>query len=80
MVTQTVPCTAEIVKFPVQQDDSVKTDAEKVQILLTMKDMCKQYFEGIKEEASYESVTPERLAKLASLALEMIDHYEVYGN
>lgn len=47
--------------------------------LIELKDVCKYYFEGIKEESTYESVTPERLGRIASFALEIIDHFEKYG-
>lgn len=47
--------------------------------LIELKDVCKHYFEGIKEESTYESATPERLGRIASFALEIIDHFEKHG-
>ena len=47
--------------------------------LMELKDVCKHYFEGIKEESTYDSATPERLGRIASFALESIDHFEKYG-
>lgn len=47
--------------------------------LRDLKDVCKHYFESIKEESAMEYVTVERLGRLAGFALEIIEHFEQYG-
>lgn len=62
-----------VVSLPVKEVDS------HASALQDLKDVCKHYFEEIKEESAMEHVTVERLGRLAGIALEIIDHFEQYG-
>ena len=80
MAVQQILESAKVLTLPIQRISVEKISTEEKLNLLELKDVCKYYFEGIKEESAYESATPERLGKIASLALEIIDHFEKYGN